>query len=193
MTSHKPGTVRIIGGQWRRRLIKVPDLPGIRPTHDRIRETLFNWLMPYVEGAKCLDLFAGSGALGFEALSRGAGFVTFVDSNRAVIQQLKMSAETLGVSKDQYQILYGQCPSDNFPFAFDAYDIIFLDPPYQDNQLFSLAGWLESKAYLSSSALIYVEMEKSREPFSFSGWRLFKEGVTSRIRYCLFQREVSSR
>ena len=90
MMHRKPGRLRIIGGYWRRRLIPVPDIPGVRPTHDRIRETLFNWLMPYIQGAHCLDLFAGSGILGFEALSRGAKHVSFVDKDTKVIYHLKL-------------------------------------------------------------------------------------------------------
>ena len=88
-----PGQVRIIGGLWRGRKLKVPDLPGVRPTPDRVRETLFNWLQPVIQGARCLDLFSGSGALGFEALSRGAAYVEMVDHSAAVVKLLREEAE----------------------------------------------------------------------------------------------------
>jgi len=185
---HRNRTLRIIGGLWRRRLLKFPDISELRPTHDFIRETLFNWLTPFIQGATCLDLFAGSGALGFEALSRGAKHVTLVDRNSIVIDFLKKTAKTLKIASNSIEIIQGdsfkQCP----PLCFYPYDIVFLDPPFYSQQLSSLAVWLESSVYLAKSALIYVEMEKQEKKIQLANWPCLKEGHTARVSYYLFQR-----
>lgn len=124
------GTVRIIGGQWKRRRLAVPDVSDLRPTPDRVRETLFNWLAPDVAGACCLDLFAGSGALGFEAASRGAARVVLVEQNTEVVEVLRQEAQTLRgkaievVQADALAYLK-QSP--------EPFDIVFVDPPYGKN------------------------------------------------------------
>ncbi|MCB1826785.1 MAG: 16S rRNA (guanine(966)-N(2))-methyltransferase RsmD [Coxiellaceae bacterium] len=190
MTKHKPGTIRIIGGHWRRHLLHFPDVPGLRPTHDRIRETLFNWLMPYIKGARCLDLFAGSGALGFEALSRDAEAVSFVDSHTKVVDYIKQTAISLGVESDTFEVILGRCPEQSIPLHFKPYDIVFLDPPYKDHRMAQILAWLEKNECLSDEALIYMEMEKQREPIQFDGWKILKEGHTKTISYFLFSRGV---
>ena len=132
MTPAAPGRVRVIGGRWRGRRLPVPDLPGLRPTPDRVRETLFNWLAPVIEGAVCLDLFAGSGALGFEAASRGAGRVVMVEENeRAVAGIRALAAEwgaaglgTAGLEVHRAEALAW------LRRASGSFDIVFLDPPY---------------------------------------------------------------
>lgn len=189
MIKRKTNTVRIISGQWRRRLLYFPEIPGLRPTHDRIRETLFNWLMPYTEGARCLDLFAGSGALGFEALSRGASAVSFVDNHPKVIAYIKGTADQLGADPQQIEAVLGSCRERPLSLSFSPYDIVFADPPFQNKHLSDIAAWLESNQCLAKDALIYVEMEKQREPVTFSGWASLKEGHTNRVSYFLFRRE----
>lgn len=126
--------LRIIGGEWRGRKLRFPDAPNLRPTPDRVRETIFNWLAPMIQGAHCLDLFAGSGALGLEALSRGAALTTFVDSHKKVTQELKNHIETLNAnarakvfSMDGVKFL----TQDKFQTTeVKQYDLVFLDPPY---------------------------------------------------------------
>ena len=117
--------LRIIGGKWRGRKIKFPDIEGLRPTPDRVRETLFNWLSPVIIGAKCLDLFAGSGALGFEALSRGASKTVFVDSNNLVTQQLQYNQQLFQCSDIE---IHKMSAEQYLQTTEKSFDIIFLDP-----------------------------------------------------------------
>lgn len=148
------GRVRIIGGRWRRRLLPVADVPGLRPTPDRVRETLFNWLGQDLTGWSCLDLFAGSGALGFEAASRGAARVTLVERDAGVCKVLRQNAAAL--EYPGLQVVQG----DALQFVASAaarYDLVFLDPPYR-------SGWIERLAprlsgVLTERGLIYVEAE----------------------------------
>jgi 16S rRNA (guanine966-N2)-methyltransferase len=153
-----PNRLRIIGGRWRGTRIVFPPLAAIRPSPDRVRETLFNWLQQQIVGARCLDLFAGSGALGLEALSRGAAHVTFVDSEPQVGRHLAQTLERLRSSdatvivEDARQFLRGQ-PS--------AFDIVFLDPPFAAGLLDSVCGQLEH-GWLTPGAHIYVECPAER-------------------------------
>jgi 16S rRNA (guanine966-N2)-methyltransferase len=147
--------VRIIAGLWRARRILFPDVEGLRPTPDRVRETVFNWLQPVLPGARCLDLFAGSGALGFEALSRGAAATTFVERDQKVCQQLKATAAALGAqnarveSSDALRWL-----TTTQPLAFD---VVFLDPPFAGDLLPAACRALADRAWLAPGASIYLE------------------------------------
>ena len=147
------GKVRIIGGMLRGRMIAFPEATWLRPTPDRARETLFNWLAPQLVGSHCLDLFAGSGVLGFEALSRGAATVVMMDRHPQVIQQLQRTAVTLQVAAD---IFLGdfqkKCPHLTGPF-----DVVFLDPPYDENLLVPVCEKLMALNCLSPQAVLYVE------------------------------------
>ncbi|MEJ2691942.1 MAG: 16S rRNA (guanine(966)-N(2))-methyltransferase RsmD [Candidatus Thiodiazotropha sp.] len=174
--------VRIIGGEHRGRKLPFAEMPGLRPTGDRIRETLFNWLQPVVEGARCLDLFAGSGALGIEAASRGAARVVMVEHAGSVVRQLERNKETLGLAQisivraDALQFLE-QSPT---PF-----DIVFLDPPYDSNLLPPICQRL-TMGWLSGRARIYLEEDISREfPFLPEGWNWLKQKTAGRVRYGL--------
>lgn len=122
----KPGRIRIIAGQWRGRFIPVPDSPGLRPTPGRVRETLFNWLAHEVEGARCLDLYAGTGALGIEALSRGADSVTFIEPSKLLVPALRSQLEALGAAATVHQTTAEQFLDD----TSDRFDIVFADPPF---------------------------------------------------------------
>ncbi len=151
--------LRIIGGQWRGRRLSFPDVPGLRPSPDRVRETVFNWLQPVIEGARCLDLFAGSGALGFEALSRGAAQVVFVDQHAAVIDQLRQHAQMLSVlpsaqitRSDVMDYLDGE--------ATERFDIVFLDPPYGQGLLTPCCQRLVESGWLNPAAHLYLEAER---------------------------------
>jgi 16S rRNA (guanine966-N2)-methyltransferase len=184
------GKVRIIGGRWRSRKITFPALPGLRPTADRIRETLFNWLAPYIQTTKCLDLFAGSGALGFEALSRGAASVTFVDHAAKVIESLQANAALLAATNAEF--ILGECPG-NMPSLVNApFDIVFLDPPFNQGLIEPAAKWLEDNQLLAKHALIYVETEINLSPLPVpANWQVLREKHTSSLYYYLLKRNTN--
>jgi len=146
--------LRIIGGKWRGRKLRFPPSPEIRPTPDRVRETLFNWLAHRLPGAHCLDLFAGSGALGLESLSRGAEHVTFVERDSAAVRELRARLAEWGATGAQVE----QGDAMSFLGATgDPYDIVFLDPPFDSNAIAVAARLLEQGHWLAPGALIYVE------------------------------------
>jgi len=176
--------VRIIGGEWRRRWINFPALEGLRPTPDRVRETLFNWLGQTLDGKTCLDLYAGSGALGFEALSRGAAQVTLVERDRQVLQALQANAQTLGMSR--LELLN----ADALQFlARDQrrYDVIFLDPPFHKGFLPLLFPLLETR--LNPDGLVYAESEQPLE--LGQGWQVWRQGRAGKVFYYLLMREAA--
>jgi len=144
--------VRIIGGQWKGRKLKFPDREGLRPTLGRVRETLFNWLAPHIENARCLDLFAGSGALGFEALSRGAAEVTFVERDRKVAAALRENVALLGARA----VIRQQTAATFLARDLSQYDIVFFDPPFEDARARSLLPVLLD-AHLAPDGLVYLE------------------------------------
>src|SRR5210317_1361034 len=134
----RPGRLRIVAGKWRSRLLDIADVPGLRPTSERIRETLFNWLAPSIQGARCLDLFAGTGALGFEALSRGATLVIFVENSRRAARAIEKSAQILDAAG---AVVHRGDANDYLRDAAPAsFDIVFLDPPFADDRLEELCG-----------------------------------------------------
>jgi 16S rRNA (guanine966-N2)-methyltransferase len=187
--TQKHRTLRIIGGRWRRQRLSFPDIPELRPTHDRVRETLFNWLMSDIQGARCLDLFAGSGALGFEALSRGAKQVSFVDSNPEVIDYIKKTAKQFGLSAKEAEVVCGRCPQQSLSLKQGPYDVIFLDAPFFKSSLLEIKAWLEHHDLMAPAALIYVETESAAEIADFSDWRRIQQGKTATLAYYLFQKE----
>ena len=153
-----PGKVRIIGGRWRGRKLVIAPASELRPSADRVRETVFNWLAPSVEGARCLDLYAGTGAFGFEALSRGAHHASFVDRDARVIKTLKAQAAVLGAS--HLEFVCENAVSWLRTTAATPYDIVFLDPPYEQPLIMPtlealLAGWLKAhaKVYVEGAAI----------------------------------------
>lgn len=177
------GRFRIIGGQWRGRRLPVPAAAGVRPTPDRVRETLFNWLAPVIEGARCLDLYAGSGALGLEALSRGAAGVVFVERTPVVLQHLRESLELLGselgeiVRRDAMSYLGGTAR----PF-----DIVFLDPPYRQGLVAPAIEKLAGRGWLARGASIYIEHEATaKAPVLPAGWCLYRSAAAGQVRYHL--------
>ncbi len=148
-------TLRIIGGIWRGRRLRFPPSPEIRPTPDRVRETLFNWLAARVPGARCLDLFAGSGALGLEALSRGAAHVTFVEHDEAAARDIAARLEEWGARTADVAQSDARRFLERTPAA--AFDIVFLDPPFASTLLAETAVRLERGGWLAEDALIYIE------------------------------------
>lgn len=181
------GLVRIIAGEWRGRKLKVPEVPGLRPTPDRVRETVFNWLAQKVAGARCLDLFAGSGAFGFECLSRGASYVEMVDQSPIVVKLLQ---EELALFKSEKAAIYQAVVPTGLKQATKPFDLVFLDPPYQANLLIPTCEYLEANKYLSSSATIYLEAnEEIKDNQLPSHWRIVKALRAGQVYYHLANRE----
>jgi 16S rRNA (guanine966-N2)-methyltransferase len=176
------GEVRIIGGQWKRSKLPVPDLPGLRPTSDRIRETLFNWLGQTLDGWRVLDAFAGSGALGFEAASRGADAVVMIEREALLVDGLRASQKRLQASA----ITVHRANALNWMTASaDRFDLIFLDPPFADN-LFDRA-LAAAVPLLAQDGLIYLESPQDvAPPAGFTAWR---QGRAGAVHYQLLRRE----
>jgi len=179
-------TIRIIAGQWRGRKIPVAEIEGLRPTGDRIRETLFNWLDAEIDGARCLDLFAGSGVLGLEALSRGAGQVVALDSSRVAVNALNEAAKLLDTSalqvmqKDAVQWLKSK-PAGLF-------DLVFIDPPFQAGLLDESLALLAASNSLAAGALIYIERDRNDDPPQLpTGWQVHKDKVAGSVSYALYR------
>ncbi|MBR9805211.1 16S rRNA (guanine(966)-N(2))-methyltransferase RsmD [bacterium] len=151
----KPSTLRIIGGQWRGRKLSFSDTDGLRPTGDRIRETLFNWLAGDIVGARCLDLFAGSGALSFEALSRGAATVIAIESNAKACRAIEAAAEQLKATSLALQQADATQWINSTPA--EPMDIVFIDPPFSANLWHQILAQLIALGWLAQGALIYLE------------------------------------
>jgi 16S rRNA (guanine966-N2)-methyltransferase len=185
MRSHAVGTgakgqVRIIGGSYRRRLLAFPARPGLRPTPDRVRETLFNWLGQVLDGFACLDLFAGSGALGFEAASRGARRVVMIERDRVACAALIANRELLGASA--VEVVSG----DAFGWlarAAERFDVVFLDPPFRQNVLPELLALLPR--VLAARARVYVESERPLD--ACSAWRELRAARAGQVSYQLLE------
>jgi 16S rRNA (guanine966-N2)-methyltransferase len=178
------GELRIIGGRYRGRRLPVPSEPGLRPTSDRVRETLFNWLQPLIDGARCLDLFAGSGALGFEAASRGAREVVMVERVAGVARVLRNNAGVLGAAEvrveqaDALRWLVGTTPR---PF-----DVVFLDPPFALGLLGSACDLLAGRGWLAPDARVYLETSAHVGlPELPLGWHLVRDKAAGQVRYAL--------
>lgn len=179
-----PGRLRIVAGKWRSRVLKITSAPGLRPTSERIRETLFNWLAPRIHGARCLDLFAGTGALGLEALSRGAAAVTFVEQSREAVASLRQACDELGAddatihSADALRFLKSS--------REETFDLVFLDPPFADDSLAELCRLLNDGGHLSTGARIYLEQDKTQAPPELpEGWVVAHEKTAGNVRYSL--------
>ncbi|MBK5144040.1 16S rRNA (guanine(966)-N(2))-methyltransferase [Budviciaceae bacterium BWR-B9] len=186
----KTGQIRIIGGQWRGRKLPVPDSPGLRPTTDRVRETLFNWLAPVLNEARCLDCFAGSGALGFEALSRYAGKTVLLESERSIAQQLQQNLQRL--NSDKGQVVHTNA-LQWLAQAGTPFDVVFLDPPFRRNLLTETFTLLEQQGWLADEAWIYVEAETEHAVSDApANWHLHREKTAGQVAYRLYVRRASS-
>jgi len=180
------GRLRIVGGSLRGSRLDVPDMPGLRPTPDRVRETLFNWLMPVIEGAHCLDLFAGTGALGIEALSRGAAGVDFVETDGVLADLLRANLarlkQTANVSR-----------SDGLRYVAEGggrYDVVFLDPPFAAGLWAAAALALEQHERLQPQAWLYVESPADAAIDLPANWALHRQGRAGAVRYALYRRSA---
>ena len=182
-----PGRIRIIGGSLRNSRLLVPGLPGLRPTPERVRETLFNWLAPMIDGARCLDLCAGTGALGIEASSRGAAGVQFVERDARAAQALRENLARLRVEGAQVSTLEAGAFLRG---AAQACDVVFLDPPFALDLWAELAHQLEAGGWLAANALIYVESSRAGVPNLPPNWSVHREGRAGEVRFALYRRSL---
>ena len=181
-------TLRIIGGIWRGRRLRFPPSPQIRPTPDRVRETLFNWLAARVPGARCLDLFAGSGALGLEALSRGAAHVTFVEHDLAAASEIRARLAEWGAREATVERTDARGFLERRAAA--PFDIVFLDPPFDSGLLEEAAARLEQGGWLAGEALIYVECPADVQAPVPTGWMALKSKQAGEVGYHLYSRSA---
>lgn len=176
--------IKIIGGRFKGRVVNFPETAEIRPTPNRVRETLFNWLMHDIKNACCLDAFAGSGALGFEAFSRGAARVVFVEQTRTVYHHLKREAQRFG--SPELIIVHHEASTylkqTNTPF-----DIIFLDPPFSQDQLIKCLPTLENSQVLRPHGLLYIESEKEMT-LNPAHWKKLRLKETGQVTYGLYEK-----
>ncbi len=184
MKKTNTGQLRIVAGKWRSRLLQVANAPGLKPTAIRIRETLFNWLSPRIEGALCLDLCAGTGALGLEALSRGASRVVFVECSDIAFENLKSNINSLKASGAELR------KTDAISFlnnsVIEKFDIIFIDPPFADGLYDDLFELIAVKGWLSKNARIYIEMSANEKELDLpKNWQILKRKKTGNVYYLL--------
>ncbi|MFD1805931.1 16S rRNA (guanine(966)-N(2))-methyltransferase RsmD [Pasteurella oralis] len=187
------GEVRIIAGLWRGRKLPVLHAEGLRPTGDRVKETLFNWLMPYIVDTYCLDCFAGSGSLGFEALSRQAKQVTFLELDKAVAAQLHKNLQALKCTTEQAKVIN----QNSLQFLKSAqntphFDVVFVDPPFHFGLAQQTIDLLTQHNWLKPNALIYVETEKNQSIVVPTHWQILKEKITGQVCYRLYYSHTTS-
>jgi 16S rRNA (guanine966-N2)-methyltransferase len=197
------GRLRIVAGNWRSRLLDIADVEGLRPTSERIRETLFNWLAPTISGARCLDLFAGTGALGLEALSRGARSVVFVERSGVAARQLENNIDILTrpnaaeepsgpkrfaaeSSPANVQIVRGDALAYLQRSTANSFDIVFLDPPFAADMLEETCRLLADVGCVADGARVYIELDRAAElPTLPEGWTVEKNKTAGNVRYML--------
>ena len=184
------GTCRIIGGRWRGRKIRFHDAEGLRPTTDRIRETVFNWLQPYISRSRCLDCFAGSGILGFEALSRGAAEVVYIEQNNKTVKCIKDNISLLDT--DKAVIHHADTLAWTGSVQIDShFDLVFLDPPFNSDLLPKTCSLLLSSGCLAEDAIIYVEHAAGVEVGVPDSWVCLKQKTSGQVSYKLFENKIS--
>lgn len=185
--SAKNNRVRIIGGDWRGRRLPVVDVPGLRPSGDRCRETLFNWLQPWVAAAACADLFAGTGVLGFEAASRGAASVLMVEKHPAAIAVLRESIEQL--QAEQVILHAGGAMSFIATLAENSLDLVFVDPPFDSNLGVVVLARLDQQACVRRGGFVYVESPAALQLSAPDGWAVWRDQQLGEVRMQLFRRQ----
>ena len=183
-TRSRAGRLRIVAGNWRSRLLDIADVEGLRPTSERVRETLFNWLAPRIHGARCLDLFAGTGALGLEALSRGARSALFVERSAVAARQLRKNIDLLDAEGARV------CQMNASDYLqeekSDRFDIVFLDPPFAEDLLSETCRLLAERGLLAEKAVVYLELARDQDmPTLPDGWQVRKDKTAGNVRYAL--------
>lgn len=175
------GSLRIIGGEWRGRRLQFPEADGLRPTADRVRETLFNWLAPRIPGARCLDMFAGSGALGLEALSRGAAHCSFVEQLPIAAKAIEQHLKTLG-AEQRAAVIQG----DALTLKDQAFDLVFIDPPFSAQLTAPALEWVVTAGLLADDARIYLELGRAQPlPDLPPTLDIIRDKVAGDVRYLL--------
>jgi 16S rRNA (guanine966-N2)-methyltransferase len=185
--SGKNNSVRIIGGDWRGRRLQVAEVPGLRPSGDRCRETLFNWLQPWTVAADCADLFAGTGALGFEAASRGAASVLMIEKHPLAQDVLRQSIEQLQAV--QVRLLGGGAMSMLEDFKADSFDIVFVDPPFDSNLAGLVMERLDRTGCVRRGGFVYIESPAQKGVAPPPGWRVWRDQQMGEVRMQLFRRQ----
>lgn len=181
------GAIRIISGQYRGRKLPVADLPGLRPTTDRTKETLFNWLSPYLRDARCLDMFAGSGSLGFECLSRYASFCSFIEQDKSAAQVLRDNINLLKLEDATAQVLNGDA-LQHLPQLQGQFDLVFIDPPFHQGLVPQVLEKMACLDLLANDALIYIETELENSHYQVpNSWQQIKQKQTKQLCYRLYQ------
>lgn len=192
------GEVRIVGGLWKRSKLQVPDVEGLRPTSDRVRETLFNWLGQDLAGLRCVDAFAGTGALGLEAASRGAAEVCCIEANLALVQGLRRNAERLGAS--QLRVEAGDAVQRMAMLPAGVWDVVFLDPPFSQAQGSAAGQGLfeqvlaQAVRLLAPQGMVYLEAPKAwnAEGLHPLGLEVWRQGKAGAVHYHLLQQAAAS-
>lgn len=181
-----PGRLRIVAGKWRSRVLPVADIDGLRPTAERVRETLFNWLSPVIDDMRCLDLYAGSGALGLEALSRGAKSVVFVEQAPEAVATLRESIRLLAA--EDTTVHAGDAVEFLRHATAKRFDLVLLDPPFADDLVPDLCRLLVERGWLASGAYVYLEQDASKpRPELPPGFVAEKEKQAGNVRFTLFR------
>ncbi len=189
--NNKPGTVRIIAGEWRGRRLPVPDLPGLRPSGDRSRETLFNWLQGELRGARCADLFAGTGVLGLEALSRGAASAVLVENNAKAAAQLRANVSLLQAGKAS--VLQQDALAWLKSLPAGSLDLVFVDPPFGQGLAGPVLQLLQQGQVLQPDGLVYLETARSEaSPVPTTGWETLRDKTLGEVRMRLLRRAAEA-
>jgi len=184
--SKNQGKVRITSGEWKNRNLEVPDIDGLRPTSERVRETLFNWLMPSIHKSVCLDLFAGSGSLGFEALSRGARHCTFVEKSKLAFRQIKTTRTILNAMNSEAH----NCDAIDFLSSVHNhnFNLVFLDPPFSDDYLISSIESIHEYQLVSRGGYIYIEFNKNNDLSDLpDNWSVIRKKIYGNVCFILIE------
>jgi len=187
------GSFRVIGGTWRSRRLTFPAIEGLRPTTDRVKETVFNWLSAYLPDAKALDLFAGSGSLGIEALSRGAKSVTSIEKDQQAATAIQENYKLLAIQENlETKVLNTDAltwlSSFDKTLSNETFDVVFLDPPFRKGLLNDCLNYLERHHLVNKGSIIYLEREKEASDIVIpTSWNLLKEKEAGQVRYQLYE------
>jgi 16S rRNA (guanine966-N2)-methyltransferase len=180
------GVLRIVGGRWRGRRLPVLSQPGLRPTTDRVRETLFNWVSPWIEGAGCLDCFAGSGALGLEAASRGAREVVMLERSAAAVRALRANVTVLAA--EQARVCHTDALDWLATMPVTPFDLCFVDPPFSSDLLAPTLSQLAARGWVRTDGMVYVESARGEPlPPLPESWEWFRDKVSGQVRYGLLR------